>query len=314
MGEGLRNTINLRGPGARARPAALDRQLRRGAGLRGPDPRARGRHGPHERRCLQHRHAQSAARRSEGRRQRRSRCAGGLRRFVERVRAEPVPNIGGSADARRDRGASDFRHRRLRVVPQRHIVHEQRNERARRTSARSSTVERQAPRRAAHRSRHTDACGAWQTAPYLHDGSAASIDAAISAHSGVNLSASDLAQLATYVRQIDAVTAPDCTAANPGLVAAYSFDEGTGTTVLDRSGNVNTGTIQGTVAWTTQGKSGGALTFNGTNTRVSVPASTQPERDQWGNAGSVGLPDGEPGWLARDPAEGGRCVVLARGL
>ncbi len=56
----------------------------------------------------------------------------------------------------------------------------------------------------------------------------------------------------------------------PGLVAAYSFDEGAGTTLLDRSGNVNTGTIQGTVAWTTQGKNGGALTFNGTSNRVSV--------------------------------------------
>jgi chitodextrinase len=58
----------------------------------------------------------------------------------------------------------------------------------------------------------------------------------------------------------------------PGLVAAYSFDEGAGTTVLDRAGT-NTGTIQGTVAWTTQGKNGGALTFNGTDNRVSIPAS-----------------------------------------
>ena len=34
-------------------------------------------------------------------------------------------------------------------------------------------------------------------------------------------------------------------AGNPGLVAAYSFDEGTGTTVHDASGNGNNGTISG---------------------------------------------------------------------
>ena len=50
----------------------------------------------------------------------------------------------------------------------------------------------------------------WQTAPYLHDGSAATIAAAISAHSGVSLSASDLSALAAYVAQTDGseATAP----------------------------------------------------------------------------------------------------------
>ena len=40
-----------------------------------------------------------------------------------------------------------------------------------------------------------------------------------------------------------------------GLVAAYSFNEGAGTTLTDRSGNGNTGTIVG-AAWTTAGKYG----------------------------------------------------------
>jgi hypothetical protein len=50
----------------------------------------------------------------------------------------------------------------------------------------------------------------WQTAPYLHDGSAPTIAAAISAHSGVSLSASDLDALAAYVAQTDGseATAP----------------------------------------------------------------------------------------------------------
>ena len=56
----------------------------------------------------------------------------------------------------------------------------------------------------------------------------------------------------------------------PGLVAAYAFDEGSGTTVSDASGSGNNGTVSGTT-WTTSGKNGGALSFNGTTSRVTVP-------------------------------------------
>ena len=59
-------------------------------------------------------------------------------------------------------------------------------------------------------------------------------------------------------------------ATNPQLVAAYSFEEGTGTTLTDVSGNGNTGTIVN-ATWTTTGKYGNALTFNGTSARVTVP-------------------------------------------
>ncbi len=50
----------------------------------------------------------------------------------------------------------------------------------------------------------------WQTAPYLHDGSAPTIAAAIAAHTGVSLSTSDLQALAAYVAQTDGseATAP----------------------------------------------------------------------------------------------------------
>jgi mono/diheme cytochrome c family protein len=50
----------------------------------------------------------------------------------------------------------------------------------------------------------------WQTGPYLHDGSAPTIAAAISAHSGVSLSAVDLNALAAFVAQTDGseATAP----------------------------------------------------------------------------------------------------------
>src|SRR5437773_3247770 len=54
-----------------------------------------------------------------------------------------------------------------------------------------------------------------------------------------------------------------------GLVAAYSCNEGAGTTVTDASGNGNTGTI-GNATWTTAGKYGNALVFNGTNAFVTI--------------------------------------------
>jgi dihydrofolate reductase/chitodextrinase len=57
---------------------------------------------------------------------------------------------------------------------------------------------------------------------------------------------------------------------NPNLVAAYSFNEGSGTTVADSSGNNNTGTLV-SATWSTAGKFGNALSFNGTNARVNIP-------------------------------------------
>ena len=66
-------------------------------------------------------------------------------------------------------------------------------------------------------------------------------------------------------------TASATTPAGPsGLVAAYAFDEGTGTTVTDASGNGNTGTTSNTT-WAATGKYGKALQFNGTNALVTVP-------------------------------------------
>jgi len=55
----------------------------------------------------------------------------------------------------------------------------------------------------------------------------------------------------------------------PGLVAAYGFNEGSGTVVNDASGNGNNGTING-ATWTTSGKYRNALNFNGTNALVTI--------------------------------------------
>lgn len=45
--------------------------------------------------------------------------------------------------------------------------------------------------------------GVWATAPYLHDGSAATLAGAITAHQGVTLNATDLNNLVAYLQQID---------------------------------------------------------------------------------------------------------------
>ena len=57
----------------------------------------------------------------------------------------------------------------------------------------------------------------------------------------------------------------------PGLVAAYAFDEGTGSTVADSSGNGNTGTLSG-ATWTS-GRFNSGLAFSGNSARVNVPDS-----------------------------------------
>ena len=55
-------------------------------------------------------------------------------------------------------------------------------------------------------------------------------------------------------------------------MAAWGFDAGSGTTAADQSGNNNTGTLSN-ATWSTTGKYGNALSFNGSNAYVSVPDS-----------------------------------------
>src|SRR5664280_2555641 len=55
----------------------------------------------------------------------------------------------------------------------------------------------------------------------------------------------------------------------PGPVLAYGFDAGSGTTVADASPNAITGTISG-ATWTTSGRYGNALSFDGATSYVNV--------------------------------------------
>ena len=60
---------------------------------------------------------------------------------------------------------------------------------------------------------------------------------------------------------------------NTGLLAAYGFDETSGTTAVDALAHRN-GTIIGGPARVTGGRFGGALSFDGTDDMVSVPHDT----------------------------------------
>ena len=61
-----------------------------------------------------------------------------------------------------------------------------------------------------------------------------------------------------------------------GLVAYWKFDEGSGSTASDSSGNSNNGTLENmntSTCWV-NGKSGKALSFDGTNDYVAAPSSS----------------------------------------
>ncbi len=97
-------------------------------------------------------------------------------------------------------------------------------------------------------------------------------------------------------------------AAPSGLVAAYGFDEGSGTTVADTSGNGNNGTVANTT-WAATGKYGKALSFNGTNALVTIPdaatlhLSTAMTLEAWVNPTTVS------GDLARRGLQGQRQLL-----
>src|SRR3989344_3676813 len=62
---------------------------------------------------------------------------------------------------------------------------------------------------------------------------------------------------------------PQTQAQTSGLVGYWTFDEGTGATASDSSGNNNTGTLTNGPTWTT-GKIGQALSFDGVDDYVNI--------------------------------------------
>jgi hypothetical protein len=85
-----------------------------------------------------------------------------------------------------------------------------------------------------------------------------------------------------------------------GLMAAYGFKEGSGNTVADASGNNNTGTISG-ATWTSAGKYGSALSFNGSSSYVQAPHS--PSLNISGNTLTLSA------WVTTTTTSGSRIIV-----
>jgi mono/diheme cytochrome c family protein len=143
----------------------------------------------------------------------------------------------------------------------------------------------------------------WATAPYLHDGSAATLTDAVKAHSGLSLSDASLAQLTAYLQQIGSEEASGCPCSiwNPTDVPAAADVDSTSRTGIElgtrfrptASGKItairfyktsgNTGTHVGSL-WSSSGKLLARVTFSGEtasgwqeaklSTPISVTANT----------------------------------------
>lgn len=74
----------------------------------------------------------------------------------------------------------------------------------------------------------------------------------------------------TTVSVLAPAPAPIAPSVPYGLVAAYGFNEGTGSAINDSSGNRHTGSQIG-ARWASNGRFGKALKFNGSNTLVNIP-------------------------------------------
>ena len=91
-----------------------------------------------------------------------------------------------------------------------------------------------------------------------------------------------------------AVTVSNVTVSS-NLIAAYAFEEGTGTTTADATGKGHTGTISG-ASWTTAGKNGRALSFDGINDWVTIADANDLDLTNGMTLEAWVKPNGLAGW------------------
>jgi len=116
----------------------------------------------------------------------------------------------------------------------------------------------------------------------------------IKVKSGLILSAILIAILAISYLTYSTFSTKAQSSTDPSLVGLWHFDEGTGTTAADSSGNNNNGTLVNGPTWTT-GKVGGALSFDGVDDYASLGTSGMPSGSQ---------PFSISVWMKKDPALG----------
>ncbi|MGI9241501.1 MAG: Ig-like domain-containing protein, partial [Verrucomicrobiales bacterium] len=120
--------------------------------------------------------------------------------------------------------------------------------------------------------------GVWSSAPYLHDGRADDLEAAVNAHQNLSLTPTEMAQLVEYLRQIDGsepgpeATGGDGLVADENTVALYHFDGGFGDSSgngldLTPTGNV---TLSGDNLGWMANPGGAAASFGGIGDQLSV--------------------------------------------
>ena len=117
----------------------------------------------------------------------------------------------------------------------------------------------------------------------------------------LTLSASSVAAAGTYAFTVSGTSGSATVSTNvtliivapvQGAVASWAFNEGSGTTTADASGNGNTGVLMGNTAWVT-GTFGTALSFSGSGAYINVKESASLELSKtmtvafWVNASNV---------------------------
>lgn len=127
----------------------------------------------------------------------------------------------------------------------------------------------------------------WATAPYLHNGSAGTLPAAIQAHNNLALNATDLANVVAYTQQIGS---EEVIGSQTG---AWKFNEGTGNTVADGSGKNHPLTLTNTT-WVA-GVTGQATKFNGASASGATTAPTVDSSQSFAVSAWVKL-DNLNGW------------------
>jgi chitodextrinase len=90
---------------------------------------------------------------------------------------------------------------------------------------------------------------------------------------------------------------------DPNLKGHWKFDETSGTTAADSSGNNKAGTVMNGAAWVASGKINGAMDFDGTDDYVSLPNIIDPST----------IPVTASAWIKPDVSDGIRSVLVQEG-